>query len=687
MTAEDRGLRHLARLYGVQPAYFDVQGRLRRSPQAAVMEVLRALGADLDAGVRAAVERRRSELRRPLPPVLIAWDGELPALFLGRHGSASRRDFRLRLEDGEEQEWRASDGGRVQWPWKLPPGYHDLVMESEGRLHRARIIAAPRRCGPAAGDGPARPWGTFLPLYALHSAHSWDGGDLTDLEALTQWTAAQGGAYVATLPLLATFLDATAGEPSPYAPVSRLFWNEIFLDVERTPELAACPEAQALLASGAMRRRMEAWRASTEVDYAGVARAKHRLLRWLAAVFFSGGGERTTDFRRFLQAAPAAVRYARFRAVAERRREPWPAWPARLRNAEPDPTDYDEAAFRMHLYAQYQMHRQLKDVAASAGAGGARLYLDLPLGVHPDGFDVWANRSLFADSVSVGAPPDPFISRGQNWGFPPPRPTTLRATGYEYTIACVRAHLRYAGALRLDHVMALHRLFWVPAGAEPADGVYVRYSPEDVYAVLALESQRAGAVIVGEDLGTVPDEVRAAMTRHGVRRMYVAQFEFSMDPARALPTPPTECVASLNTHDMPPFAAFWQGLDIDDRQRLGWLDEAGANGERGWRQAQRQAIVAFLRAAGLLREDAGEAAVLEAVLRCLAAGPAEVLLVNLEDLWRETRPQNVPGTWRERPNWRRKAVLSLEEMKSDSAVLRGLAAIEDERRSGVRERV
>jgi 4-alpha-glucanotransferase len=255
---------------------------------------------------------------------------------------------------------------------------------------------------------------------------------------------------------------------------------------------------------------------------------------------------------------------------------------------------------------------------------------------------------------------------GQNWGFPPLHPEAMRERGYRYFRACVQHHLAHAGVLRIDHVMSLHRLYWIPHGVDAREGVYVRYPTDELYAVLCLESHRHQATIVGEDLGTVPRSVRAAMARHGLRGMYVGQFE--LHPSRDEPLRPVapRVAASLNTHDMYPFAAFWSGLDVPDRERLGVLEPPMAEGERHRRNAVRWALLDYLRGTGEVGADVhGEAearAVLAALLRRLSASSAGVVLVNLEDLWLETEPQNVPGTWRERPNWRRKARLSLEEI-------------------------
>ena len=285
------------------------------------------------------------------------------------------------------------------------------------------------------------------------------------------------------------------------------------------------------------------------------------------------------------------------------------------------------------------------------------LYLDLPLGTSYDGYDVWRRRDLFALQASAGAPPDDFFTKGQDWGFPPLHPERIREDGHAYFRACFANQLRYAGILRIDHVMGLHRLFWIPNGAGPPEGTYVRYPAEELYAILCLESHRHRARIVGEDLGTVPPYVRPTMARHGLRRMYVVQYELTPARRQALGKIPKASVACVNTHDMPPFAAFLDALDVDDRVSLGLLDGEEARREKIARQELARALTDFLRKRGRLPwtgGDPGGEALLRACLHHLAASAAETVIVNLEDLWLERAPQNTPGTSAERPNWRRR---------------------------------
>ena len=324
---------------------------------------------------------------------------------------------------------------------------------------------------------------------------------------------------------------------------------------------------------------------------------------------------------------------------------------------------------RYHLYVQYRMAQQMRKVANAARRLGAGLYLDFPLGVNPGGYDAHRYAHSFARGVSVGAPPDLFFTKGQNWGFAPFDPDAIRRDRYEYVRAAIRHHVSHAGILRIDHVMGLHRLFWIPDGMPAKDGVYVRYRADELYAILVLESRRHHCTIIGEDLGTVPPEVPRKMNKHGLRRMYVVQYEAKSETPPLQP-PPAESVASINTHDMPTFTAWWTAKDVDDRVEMGLLDESGAKQERETRERIKRGIV----------ESLGDGRPLEVVLEFLANSPAEIVLINVEDLWGEAEPQNVPGM--PERSWRHKFRMSLEDMRADGTIRRVLNTMERRRPAG-----
>jgi len=602
----------------------------------------------------------------------------------------------LEVEDGEVMRWawdprvarrhdvegRAGVVVAARLGGEVPFGYHTLRLEVAGHAHTSMVIAGPRR----TVEMTERSWGVFLPLYALRTARSWGLGDVTDLQALTEWANGLGGSVVATLPLLAAFLDERDGlfEPSPYAPASRMFWNELYLDPTAAPDLHRSPEARRIVESRSLRGRLAALRTAPLIDYHRAARAKREVLEFLARTFFAEPGERGREFERFLRSNHRLVDYARFRAASRLHGVPWSAWPEPERDGRLSRDGGHADAYRYHLYVQWLAAEQLERAGRTAREGGTGLYFDFPVGVHPHGYDVWRDRGAFVRGGSAGAPPDAFFGLGQNWGFPPLHPEGIREHRYRYFIECVRHVFRQAGVVRIDHVMGLHRIYLVPTSMDARHGVYVRYRPEEFYAILALESLRSGATVVGEDLGTVAPAVRHAMARHGLARSYVLYFATRPRRDRALSPPPARSVASVNTHDLPPFAGFWPGSDIDQRLDLGLIGKKEAAAEWEQRDRIRRAITRFLHSKGWIGRGEDERSMLRAVLSYLAASDARMVLVSLEDLWLERRPQNVPGTAGEHPNWRRPARYSFEEFRERRDVLGTLARVERLRRESER---
>jgi 4-alpha-glucanotransferase len=608
---KSRKLRELARLYDIQSRYVDASGKeVRASNDSLRAAVAARIGEfELDDALRA----RRSELdSRVVEPVIVAWEREKP-----RVEDADGEAYELVLEDGQRRTGTIANGVIDE---ELPHGYHALRV---GDAHDSLLICAPRK----AFAPTAKSWGIFAPLYAAHTPRTWGIGDLGDLEAYRLWINELGGGIVATLPMLASFHDS---DPSPYSPVSRLFWNELYIDVTRLPEYRGEP--------------LEPLPTAGDVDYSRVMAAKRRLLEQLA--------ERATDID---DRHDELAAYARFRESR------------------------GDGSARYHRYVQTRMSQQMRVIADDARARGLGLYLDFPLGVSAGGYDAQRFSGCFAKGSSVGAPPDLFFTKGQNWGFPPLDPDASRASRHNYFRACIRHHVEHAGILRIDHHMGLHRLFWIPSGAEAKDGVYVHYPADELYAILTLESHRNRCVILGEDLGTVPPEVPAKMQEHGIRRMYVVQYESKPDGAEPIGAPAKESVASINTHDMPTFAGFWRGDDIGDRVEQHLLDERGAVKEQQTRERMRKALRRFLEARGLLDPASDDTvAVLEAVLGFLGSSDAEIVLVNLEDLWLEPEPQNVPGAGGR--SWRRRMRLGLEAARHDATTRRILRTVDQTRR-------
>ncbi|TAM82839.1 MAG: 4-alpha-glucanotransferase [Acidobacteria bacterium] len=705
MKTTMRPLRQLAEAYGIQSSYQNIlDGRRTQASPDVLVSILRSLGAPLarpEEAFKSLREHRQHIYLRGPEPIAVAWDGHQAAVKLRLPVGRAIRSWRcsLRLENGEERVWevkpdrsepashakRVSVEGTPYWemdmvlPRGLPFGYHTLSVEARRHLYRALVISAPRKAFVGPGGRTKKSWGVFIPLYALRSDSNWGVGDFGDLKELMEWVHARGGSLVGTLPLLASFLDEPFN-PSPYSPVSRLFWNELFLDFRRIPEMEGCLEALDLMQSTGFKAEREELRSHSLVDYRRAMALKRKALEPLARKMLASPSGRQQQFFDYVEAHPDLKDYAQFRATCDRRRSSWWTWPEPLREGKLSRGDYDLDAMHYHLYVQWLAEEQIRSFAKGCGSNSEGLYLDLPLGVDSDGYDVWRERPSFVLDVSAGSPPDGFFTKGQSWGFPPMHPEKIREEGYTYLRKALQHHLAHACVLRIDHVMGLHRLFWVPKGYEPRDGAYVRYPAEEMYAILALESVRNRAFIVGEDLGTVPGYVRPALARHKIQRMYVMQFEVAPDEKRPLLEPDEDSLAALNTHDMPPFAAFWEGLDVQDRVDLGLLAKEEAITELGNRSRLRNALARFLCADRHQRTNPSIVDVLKAALKFLGSGRNRIAMVNLEDLWFEKRPQNVPGTCGERPNWKRKARYSLQQITQIVEIAEMLEALDTARR-------
>lgn len=704
MASQRAALATLAARWGIQSSYRDYRGRMCRAPAASLLAILAALGApvaQLSDAQDGLLLRRRQEWQQVLQPVVVAWDGRLRSLDLRLPAAAAsgrlsltvtleggqRDTAKIDLQQGRVREQAEVDGTafvalRVPMAQRFPPGYHRLALDAGNGRHDTLVIAAPRHAwvppapvvdpgsgGEAVGSA-ARMWGVFAPVHALHSEHSLGVGDFRDLATLRAWVGGLGGDFVGTLPMLATFLDELF-EPSPYSPISRRFWNEIFIDVTAVPEVAASPAAQAALQDA--RGLLGEGTSLGLVDYPAVAAAKRRILAAAAEHLWDGDSPRRGELDAYRAGHPDLDRYAAFRAAGEAFRTPWQQWPEPARAGDLSGAGNEEAR-RYHRYVQFVAGEQ---AAAADASAGPQLLLDLPLGVHPAGYDVWADREAFVLGTSAGAPPDPLNAAGQNWGNPPLHPDGIRDSGYAYPIACIRHLLACSSILRVDHVMGLHRLFVIPTGAEGRDGAYLRYRAEEGYAILSLESHRGQALVVGEDLGTVPTYVRREMATHWVHRCHVAQWAIPREPQQGMVPVPVDVVASINTHDMAPYAAFWRGEDIAERTRLGLIGAEEAGREEWHRGEDRSRLIGALQTEGLLAQGAtGESDVLDAWLAWLAHSPARAMMVSLEDLWGETASQNIPGTVAEHPNWRRRMACSLEEMASAPQVVGRLKMID-----------
>jgi 4-alpha-glucanotransferase len=685
MSIPNTQLHTLAKLYGIKNSYIDAKGQLKTASDEALISVLASLGspvARIDDVASAIREKKQRHWKTMIDPVLVAWENKALIFELRCPKTSLKKSIRasLRLEDGENREmvWKGDQTPvtakteiegveylslNLTFPFRLITGYHHLSFESAGNVIDTLIISAPPKA--YQPNELQNIWGAFSPLYALHSKKSWGAGDFSDLELFMNWLSKSGANLMATLPILPSFFDDKFG-PGPYMPASRLFWNEFYLDIDQIPELEGCPEALMLINSNEFQRQICGLRSSQRVNYQKQLMLKRKILEKLSASFFSEKPERFFDFQMFYDSHHSLEDYASFRAAGEVHGINWKDWPTLMQNGKLENKDYSEAAKQYHLYTQWLTQDQVQSMSLKARQENLLLYMDFPVGVHPYSYDVWRERDSFAFGANGGAPPDPVFTSGQNWNFPPLHPENIRQDKYSYVIKCLRHQMKQAGMLRIDHVMNFHRLFWIPEEMDNKDGVYVGYKADELYAILTLESCLNKTVIVGEDLGMVPPEVRPMMDKHGVFRMFVGQYELIAE--NQLGEIPSRAIASLNTHDMYPFASFWQEEDILERQKLKLLNVESVKKELELRRETKRAFISILQYKGMindLSQDTEE--ILKSVYLLLGSSRVFGLLLNIEDLWLETHPQNVPGTSRSQ-NWSRKGHYTIEQFSKSNKI-------------------
>jgi (1->4)-alpha-D-glucan 1-alpha-D-glucosylmutase len=567
-------------------------------------------------------------------------------------------------------------------------------------------VVAPARC--FGGHAPQRRmFGPAVQLYTLRSRRNWGSGDFTDLATLVELAAAQGADLVGVNPLHALFV-ADPDASSPYSPSNRRMLNVLYIDVEAVAEFAECDAARAHVAAPAFQHQLARLRTAPLVAYAGVASLKFDVLAMLYRRFrdhhLSRNTARARAFRDFQASAGDDLRrHAVFEVLQEALCAADPraipaSWPAPFRDAgSPEVAAFADARRERVEYFEYlewQAQVQLAAVAERARAAGMAvgLYRDLAVGVSGAGSEAWYDASLFAHAMHIGAPPDEFNQQGQDWGLPPWIPQRLAQAHFDSWRAVLRANMRGAGALRIDHAMGLARLFWVPAGTSADRGAYVHYPFDDLAAILALESERAGCLVVGEDLGTVPDALRQALGQSGILSYRVLFFERRSDGSFAAPADyPAAALATISTHDLPTLKGFVEGTDLRARDALALFATPQAREDQyAQRQSDRARLFAALREARLLDENAvGDGAsalhyddaLVRAVHAYVARTPSLLMTFQLEDVFGTSEQVNLPSTTAESyPNWRRKLPLDLESYASDGRFATVCATIRAEGR-------
>ncbi|WP_417926529.1 4-alpha-glucanotransferase [Edwardsiella piscicida] len=645
----------------------------------------------------------RTPTDAPLPAVLVAGQRSTPVIAL-RQGGHYQWSLTLENDAQPTYQGRLSRRKHLALPHDLPLSYHRLQLSDGQQQWQCRIIIAPARCHePDALLTGRKLWGACVQLYTLRSAHNWGIGDFGDLAQLIGQIAQRGGAFVGLNPIHALY-PANPHSISPYSPSSRRWLNIIYIDVNRVDEFQRSDAAQRWWQAPATRQRLDAARASDWVDYPAVYALKLEGLRLAFHAFNAQGADaRACAFRHFVRQGGDSLRHqAAFDALhhhlhsEDEQMWGWPVWPQPLRRADsPEVARFcqrypQEVAF--FLWLQWLADSQLADCYQQAcrQAMPIGLYRDLAVGVAEGGAETWSEPDLYCLRASVGAPPDILGPLGQNWGLPPMDPHTLRELAYQPFIEMLRANMRHCGALRIDHVMSLLRLWWIPQGEAASEGAYVGYPLDDLLAILALESQRSRCMVIGEDLGTVPVEIIAKLREYGVYSYKVLYFEHDSDNVfRAPQTYNVQAMATVTTHDLPTLNGYWQADDLRLGERLGLYPDAEIlAGLYRDRAAAKQGLLDGLHHYGCLPQRSGRHAdrmamtpVLSRGIQRYVADSASALLgLQPEDWLNMATPVNVPGTCDEYPNWRRKLNMTLEDMFNNMQINRLIKDLDQRRK-------
>ncbi len=715
----DALLAELAAHCGIEPHYTDNAGRPHLTSRETTVALLTAMGLAVHdpEDLRREVELRRARPWTTLvPPVQVlspVWGAASLAVCLPLPESAGLagleiigqlrdeggdiRDFWVRGEDCLLEDTRPLNGrlyGRLRLPplAPLPWGYYHLQVEIRGDhgplTGEGLLISAPDTAFvPEVMTPEARFWGLTVPLYALRSRTNWGIGDLGDLAALAAWSGEHLGAAVLGVNPLHHPGVHLHDNVSPYYPISRLYKNPLYLDLTAVPELDRCPAARDILGSPAFQEARRLLQTAPRVDYPAVYALKRRVWSALYDTFAALHGPleapvtpRGQDFARYCRQQNASLgQFAVFTALCEHFQDQglpyhsWHDWPAVYHTPDADAVRRFAAAHsrevELQLYLQWLLQEQLEQASAAAARAGMPLglYFDLAVGIGAGGCDTWAHPGLFALTADIGAPPDDFNPLGQNWGLSPLIPERLRATGYRYLRDMIRQNSSGGAVLRLDHVMGLFRLFWIPRGQDPTAGAYVRYDWRELLAVVALESHRQRVLIIGEDLGTVPPFVRTELGRAQVLSTRLFYFERTPEGGFAPPDHyPEMAAAAVTTHDLPTLAGFWAGRDLATREQLRlYPSPASAAAARAHREQDKRLLAALFfpqQAAALALLPDLTPELRWRLLEFLAGTPCRLVLVSLEEVFGWLDQQNLPGTVDAYPNWRLKLPLLLEDI-------------------------
>ncbi|EEW10179.1 4-alpha-glucanotransferase [Vibrio mimicus] len=719
---QDNALKQVAEMAKIADRYVSAWGSEAQVEDDTIRHLLASLGYDTSSDEALLQSAEKKHKKDVVDPVLVVHQGaaiEVP-LYLGVSARESEFDWRLQTEQGEVLEGylqsqivrdERAEGGPLVFalPNDLPLGYHTLLIARKRRKapYEMALIVTPQACykQPALAQGK-KLWGPSIQLYTLRTQHNWGMGDFGDLKQLVADIASRGGDFVGLNPIHALF-PANPEGASPYSPSSRRWLNILYIDVSSVPEFALSAEAQQKVGSPEFQQRLQKVRDAHWVNYSEVAELKMSVLPLLFAEFkkrhLDKHSDRAHAFLNFVEeGGESLLHQAAFDALhAQLHAEDtsvwgWPVFPEKYRRFDSAAVQkfIDEQKDQVHLYMylQWIADAQIHEAQSLAEEKGMAvgLYRDLAVGVADSGSETWADQGNLLQDVSIGAPPDVLGPLGQNWGLPPLNPQVLQATAYDAYIKLLRANMKHCGALRIDHVLGLLRLWWIPKGENATKGAYIYYPVKDMLAILALESHRHQCSVIGEDLGTVPDEIVELLRDAGVHSYKVFFFETSKeDGGYVSPAHYAEqSMAALCTHDMPTLRGFWHCDDLKMGREIGlYPDEEQLQGLFDDRLKSKQGILDSVAWHGYLPAGVGRDAtqvpmdsyLSEALQLHVAAGSSALLSVQLEDWLEMDKPVNIPGTVNEYPNWRRKLSMNLDEIFAREEVNRIAARLTEVR--------
>jgi len=708
-------IEQLAELVGFHSKYNDSFGREVFAKDEARRSLLTAMGYQLDDQV--ALQNSITQLQQQ------AWRNILPSVHIAKleqtahqlsislqAGLSSSITWSITTENderlqGEQQiselvqvdQTSFSDGTFIKYHLPLPhldQGYHELTIVYGDNSQSCPLIYAPKTCYSPEEAANYKIWGLAAQLYSLHSENSWGMGDFGDLKHLIEKSAKRGVSAIGLNPLHPLYQNNPAHR-SPYSPTSRCFLNTLYIDVTKAPNFSENKAAQSLFNSDEFQAKIAHAKQTELIDYPAVADVKFQILALLFQDFYLESGKENNkeliEFNDFKQErGQDLLRLATFEALYEHFRAKdfnaygWAHWPAEYQDINSGAVKRFQQdnieRINYFIYLQWLAHRQLTDASKTAKALGmpVGLYLDLAVGCDGSGVDVWSDKDVYVSGAAVGAPPDALNTLGQDWGLTPINPVALQKQGYQPLVKALRSNMQYAGALRIDHIIGLMRQYWVAPGMKADEGIFITFPLEDILRIIALESRRCECVVIGEDLGTVPEGFGEIMQAAGLLSYKVLFFERWESGLFQRPEHyPALSMVTVSTHDLPTLAGWWTGRDLQWRQELNlYPNEEMGQADRNSRGGDRDHLIAALNDMQVINMDnVPESAPAKmnreltlSVQKFLAKAPSRIQLIPLEDTLECVEQVNIPGTIEEHPNWLQKLPVTLEQLWQTDSV-------------------